>query len=480
MGVTRPGASRPARRSARGRRAGGRGAPATAREASISFARSIPVSIAHLVEHRDEVLGGDVAGRARRHRAAAELAERSTRSESMPCSSAASTLASPWPRVLWKWAVSSTPGRRSRAAAKNSPTWRGFAIPVVSPNATSSQPASASRSAISKHALRRHLALVRDSRTRSRSRPRSEAPPRAPRAIVRSQARERLGDRAVDVLAVVGLRRGEEEVDLVEAVAVGERALEPLLVRDQDRVARRPSGRSIASSTSSASASCGITSGRTNEVTSSRSQARSPRACRSAAPSRRSGSPRARSGTRRAARPRGSGRVCGSSVTARRLGERYRALSPPPTSITRRSWVPTPIVRSPSLTSTSKRSLRPSTTSRSVARTVQSAPSARRRDVLDADLEADRRLALGRFSKERTADVPLHHPDHPRRREDADADRAADVGDQAVLDHELVDRSIPARVPRRSRRHRSDLPRRSPPSQTIPRPPETPSVSPVT
>jgi demethylmenaquinone methyltransferase/2-methoxy-6-polyprenyl-1,4-benzoquinol methylase len=40
-------------------------------------------------------------------------------------------------------------------------------------------------------------------------------------------------------------------------------------------------------------------------------------------------------------------------------------------SITRRSWVPTPRVRSPSLTSTSKRSLRPSSTSRSFAVTVQ-------------------------------------------------------------------------------------------------------------
>ena len=29
----------------------------------------------HLVEHRDQILGGDVAGRARRHRTAAELAE---------------------------------------------------------------------------------------------------------------------------------------------------------------------------------------------------------------------------------------------------------------------------------------------------------------------------------------------------------------------------------------------------------------------
>ena len=44
--------------------------------------------------------------------------------------------------------------RRRRAAraraAKNSPTWRGFAIPVVSPNAISAQPAAASRSAIAK------------------------------------------------------------------------------------------------------------------------------------------------------------------------------------------------------------------------------------------------------------------------------------------------------------------------------------------
>ncbi len=35
--------------------------------------------------------------------------------ESTPCSSAASTLASPCPRVLWKWAVSSTPSSRSTA-----------------------------------------------------------------------------------------------------------------------------------------------------------------------------------------------------------------------------------------------------------------------------------------------------------------------------------------------------------------------------
>ena len=39
-----------------------------------------------------------------------------------PASSAANALASPWPRVLWKCAVTSTPGSRSIAAVKNSPT----------------------------------------------------------------------------------------------------------------------------------------------------------------------------------------------------------------------------------------------------------------------------------------------------------------------------------------------------------------------
>ena len=49
------------------------------------------------------------------------------------------------------------------------------------------------------------------------------------------EAVERLGDRAVDVLAVVGLRGGEEDADLVEAITNRERVVEPALVRDQDR-----------------------------------------------------------------------------------------------------------------------------------------------------------------------------------------------------------------------------------------------------
>ena len=67
-----------------------------------------------------------------------------------PASSAATTLASPWPRVLWKWAVSSTSSPSSPGArVKNAPTWRGLAMPVVSPKPTSCAPAAASRAASS-------------------------------------------------------------------------------------------------------------------------------------------------------------------------------------------------------------------------------------------------------------------------------------------------------------------------------------------
>ena len=244
-----------------------------------------------------------------RHRAAAELAERATRTSRRPARA---------PRARWRGpgrgcCGSGRSARRRRAArgaaAKNSPTWRGFAIPVVSPKATSSQPASASRSAISKTRSGGDLALVRTAERRPRSRPRSAAP--RPRAVATVALAGPSSDSAIERLTfslVVGLRRGEEDVDLVEAVALRERALEAALVRDQHRVGDPVAGASIASSTSSASASCGITSGRTNEVTSSRC---SPLAAsiRSAGPSRRSGSPRARSGSRRAGRPRESGRA---------------------------------------------------------------------------------------------------------------------------------------------------------------------------
>ncbi len=104
---------------------------------------------AHLVQHRHEVLGRDVAGRARAARGSRRARRSSTRSSLTPASSAASTFASPCPRVLWKWAVSSTSSpSASRAAGKNSRTCAGLAIPVVSPKPISCAPASISRRAI--------------------------------------------------------------------------------------------------------------------------------------------------------------------------------------------------------------------------------------------------------------------------------------------------------------------------------------------
>ena len=105
----------------------------------------------------------------------------------------------------------------------------------MSPKATSSQPAAASALGDLQHAVDRHLALVRAAEAgRDHA---LAAQPLGPGALDHAlETGERLGDRAVDVLAVVGLGGGEEEVDLVEAVALRERALEPALVRDQDRV----------------------------------------------------------------------------------------------------------------------------------------------------------------------------------------------------------------------------------------------------
>src|SRR5436190_20702137 len=59
-------------------------------------------------------------------------------------------------------------------------------------------------------------------------------------------------------------------------------------------------------------------------------------------------------------------------------------------------------------------------------------------DVLDADLEANGGLAVGQVLEGEDRRVALHHRDHPWRREDARADRAADVGHEAILDDELV------------------------------------------
>ena len=65
--------------------------------------------------------------------------------------------------------------------------------------------------------------------------PSQRSPSSRARADDALQPGERLLDRAVHVLLVVGLRGGEEQVDLVEVLAQRERVLEPALVGDQHR-----------------------------------------------------------------------------------------------------------------------------------------------------------------------------------------------------------------------------------------------------
>src|SRR6266702_2303214 len=97
---------------------------------------------AHVLDHVHEFLGGDVAGGARRVRAATEASKSDT-----PSSSAVSTLASPVPLVLWKCRLSATSGWAERNAPTSSRTRRGVAMPVVSQNEMQSAPSATAREA---------------------------------------------------------------------------------------------------------------------------------------------------------------------------------------------------------------------------------------------------------------------------------------------------------------------------------------------
>ena len=90
----------------------------------------------------------------------------STRTSRTPASIAASTFASPWPRVLWKCAVSSTPRpSATRTSWKNARTCTGFAIPVVSPKPISCAPAAREATGDVEDPLRLDAAPRTDSRT---------------------------------------------------------------------------------------------------------------------------------------------------------------------------------------------------------------------------------------------------------------------------------------------------------------------------
>ena len=97
---------------------------------------------------------------------------------------------------------------------------------------------------------------------------------------------------------------------------------------------------------------------------------------------------------------------------------------------------------------------------------MQFAPSAAPATCLTQTSKPTVALPSGRCSKERIAELRSIIAIIPGVESTLDADRAADVGEQPVLDRELVGRA----------RCRA----RAPSLSTIPIPPETPSVSPVT
>ena len=140
----------------------------------------------HLLEHADEVLRRDVAGRARRAPGSRRARRSSTRTSSTPAPSAASTLASPCPRVLWKCAVSSASrrGRRRRSARRHRIRHAGRVAEADLGRAGRREPP---RHPV--HALARHVALVgaaeRDADHRVRTEP---ARPGAGRARARAPA----------------------------------------------------------------------------------------------------------------------------------------------------------------------------------------------------------------------------------------------------------------------------------------------------
>src|SRR3954469_9687007 len=120
-----------------------------ARAACSSASRSTPVSmpISWSIETRSSVAMLPVAPAGTGQ---PPSSPKEDSKESMATSSAASTLARPWPRVLWKCAVSSTSSSRTvRACSKKARTCSGLAIPVVSPKPPSCPPARTSRPAIS-------------------------------------------------------------------------------------------------------------------------------------------------------------------------------------------------------------------------------------------------------------------------------------------------------------------------------------------
>ena len=187
----------------------------------------------HLVQHRDDVLAGDVAGRARRDRAAAELAEAGLegvdslleRGEHVGEALAAGVV---------EVGGELGPGEALAGGGEELADLARVGHPGGVAEADLGAAGGGEALGDLEDPLGRHLALV-GAAEGGRDHALAAQPGLGRGGEGALEAGQRLLDRAVDVLAVVGLGGGEEDADLVEAVAQVERPLEAALVGDQDR-----------------------------------------------------------------------------------------------------------------------------------------------------------------------------------------------------------------------------------------------------
>ena len=151
----------------------------------------------------------------REGRGPAESGRSSDSKLATPAWSAASTLASAAPRVLWKWAVSSTSRpKRSRAVLKKPPPVPGWPSRWC-PRRRSPRRRRRAAPPRSGAPARGPRGPRRGNRRRSR-RPLAAQARAAGAAAHPARPRQRLLHRAVDVAAVVGLGGGQEHVHLVD------------------------------------------------------------------------------------------------------------------------------------------------------------------------------------------------------------------------------------------------------------------------
>ena len=202
--------------------------------------------------------------------------------------------------------LDASPSALARAARRTRAPAAGWPCRWCRRSRSPAAPASRSARGDLEHALGRHVALV-GAAERRRDHPLAAQPRLARPGEHALQAGERLGDRAVDVLAVVGLRGRQEDVDLVERgpargsrLAQRERPVQAALVGDQHRHAHLGRARRSRASTSLGVGELRDHVGRARSSSPPAAAGRCARARRSARPCARWGSPPARSGSRRA------------------------------------------------------------------------------------------------------------------------------------------------------------------------------------